>query len=173
MEGATQLKQQQKVTLCDKERGEGVYSSELSILVKTKTNDIMCAGRNKALSGEIRCCKANNGFSWCVSIYFPLLLYAFVFGSTRYVGCFLHLGNITNLDISLYFPGKVVYSPLSARSIHKLSTSPIISPHLVSWDIPPVFCNFFWFSERAEKTQEKSEQTIGLQFLSPHVLKLW
>jgi len=27
-------------------------------------------------------------------------------------------------------PGKVVYSPLSARSIHKLSTSPIISPHL-------------------------------------------
>ena len=65
-------------------------------------------------------------------LMFPLLLYAFVFGSTCYVGCFLHLGNITNLDISLYFPGKVVYSPLSARSIHKLSTSPIISPHLVS-----------------------------------------
>ena len=48
--------------------GGRVYSSELSTLSKTKINDIMCAGRNEALSGEIRCCKANHGISWCVSI---------------------------------------------------------------------------------------------------------
>ena len=104
-------------------------------------------------------------------LIFPLLHYVFVFESTRYVVRYYHLGNKSNNDISLHFPGKVVYSPLSARSIHKLSTSPIISPHLVSWDIPlfPVISS----NSQSERRRHKKKVNKQLAYNNAWAPMCW
>ena len=104
-------------------------------------------------------------------LIYPLLHHVFVFESTRYVVRYYRLSNKSDLDISLHFPGKVVYSPLSARSIHKLSTSPIISPHLVSWDIPlyPVISS----NSQSERRRHKKKVNKQLAYNNAWAPMCW
>ena len=81
------------------------------------------------------------------------------------------------------YPGKLAYSPLSARSIHKLSTSPIINTHVSfvfslignrvkgETHINEVNLDLFGidsssFSGGGKKAQEEGEQAVGLQCLT-------